>query len=62
MAAPWKNTLVELPADASTVWIRRLPWWATPTQATFDLASLTFTAADTAVPIPAWAVYSWRAL
>jgi hypothetical protein len=62
MAVSWKSPLLELPADGSTVWIRRLPWWATPTQATFDLATLTFTAVATAVPIPAGAIYAWRAL
>ncbi len=65
MATRWKNVFVEVPADASTVWIVRIPYFDTPVQATFDNTSGTFTWTDsgtTARTIPLDQVFKWRDL
>jgi len=65
MATHWKNVFVEVPADASTVWIVRIPYFDTPVQATYDEASLTFTWTNSAtnpVTIPLDQVFKWRDL
>jgi hypothetical protein len=47
MPVLWHDMPKFLPADGSSVWIRRTSEFATPVLATWDLATLTFTAIST---------------
>jgi len=59
----WRNVLKEVPTDGATVWIVRLPFFDTPTLATYDEATLQFTWTDSntnPVTIELNAVFKWR--
>lgn len=65
MAATWKNIFVEVPADHSTVWIVRIPFFDTPVQATFGEATGTFSWIDStgnAHTIDIDEIFKWRPL
>jgi len=65
MATNWKNVFVQVPTDASTVWIVRIPYFDTPVQAVFDAASreFTWTGSDTTTTIISLnQVFKWRDL
>lgn len=51
---------VELPVDASTVWIRILNYYGPPFEAVWDLSSQTFTTVTTGLTIPAYYIARWR--
>lgn len=59
----WKNVFAEIPADAATVWIVRIPYFDTPVQATYDATAAEFTWTDSAAAmhtIGVNAVFKWR--
>ena len=65
MAATWTNVFVEQPADSTTVWVVRIPFFDTPFQALFTRAPDVFTFTDdigNPVEIPMHAVFKWRDL
>jgi hypothetical protein len=63
MAALWRNVFVVVPADASTVWIVRIPYFDVPVQAVWSAAGATFTWTDSAAAthvIGVSEVFKWR--
>lgn len=57
----WKTMPENVPADAETVWVRRW-WFGPPWQATWDLATQTFTDVIEGLTIPWHEVSRWRSL
>lgn len=58
----WHSIWVDLPTDGSSVWIRAPYWFSAPAEATWDLASATFTTIDTGMVAPWYAISRWRDL
>lgn len=61
----YKNVFAEVPADGTTVWIVRFPYFDTPVQADWDEASALFTWTDSAAnthTIGVNDVWKWRPL
>lgn len=56
----WFDLPTVFPADTELVWVRRLSWPAPPYQATFDLASFTFTDVGSGAAAPWWSISRWR--
>jgi hypothetical protein len=60
----WVSIMSSQPADGDTVWIRRLPIFDTPAQATWTASTATFTltAPPITMDVPWYEVHSWRPL
>jgi hypothetical protein len=60
MSSPWHSIPPSFPPTATTLWVRRTTWWATPFKATFDAITQTFTVLGAAYTLPWWTISRWR--
>jgi hypothetical protein len=58
----FKYVPFNLPADGSTVWADRSPYYGEAFQATYTAATFTFTSLDTGLVYPAINIARWRYL
>lgn len=59
-ASLWKPLPQFLPVDGATVWVTPANQFSGPYQATWDLASATFTDATNSLVSPWWTIVRWK--